>query len=116
MGAWFESKIMNVTKSTSKTDKTVKPTDSVKPVLSESSLKTSDINTGSKDNSSERSGESSKSKDENANEKSDRLVAMETDDGTSNSCTGSGIPAYEKLFDCVKDDGFVYHIVYEGLV
>lgn len=116
MGAWFESKIMHVTKSTSKTDKTDKPTDNVKPVLSESSLKTSEINTGSKDNSSERSGESSKSKDENANEKSDRLVAMETDEGSTSACTDSGIPPYDKLFDFVKDDGFVYHIVYEGFV
>ena len=115
MGAWFESTIMKVTKSTSKSDKQV---DSVKPVLSETSLKASDSNTDNKNKTPKKGREnSSSSKDVNENVKSDKSEAMDTDDATTCDSKPSGLTPYDKLFDnLLKDDGFVYHIVYEGFV
>jgi hypothetical protein len=118
MGAWFESTIMKVTKSTSKPDKSEKQVDSIKPVLSESSLKTADNKAENKNNTPKKGREnSSKAKDVNENVKSDKSEAMETDDTPTSDSKTSGIKTYDKLFDNVlKDDGFVYHIVYEGFV
>jgi len=101
MGAWFESKIMKVKKTTSvkeTTDKDAQPTTNSKPVLSESSVNSSDNNNVKM-------------------EKSEKLIEdikedMQTDEMKEKTPV---VSVYDKLFEgIVKDDGFVYHIVYEG--
>ncbi|KAL4236714.1 ubiquitin-like with PHD and RING finger domains 2 [Mactra antiquata] len=106
MGAWFESNIKKITKSTSKTIKSEKTSNSLKPVLSETSLTSLDNKIDK--NTSETSG---KITDENANDKSEK---MDIDEPSTSNGKVSGNTAYDKLFDIVKDDGFVYHMVYEG--
>lgn len=107
MGAWFESNIMKITKSTSKTEKSDKSSTPLKPVLSETSL-TSLENKLVCENNSETAD---KTKDENANDKTE---AMDTEEASTSDSKVSGNTAYDKLFDIVKDDGFVYHVIYEG--
>ena len=118
MGAWFESKIMKVTKSndpattTSNTDKTIKDS---KPVLGElSSVKVSNSGQNSQDSTVKK-----EAKDENANDSA--VDSMETDDDASVGSEASsqdkkteGVSSYDKVFDFIQDDGFVYHVIYEG--
>ena len=117
MGAWFESKIMKVTKSkdsatTSNTDKTIKDS---KPVLGElSSVKVSNSGQNSQDSTVKK-----EAKDENANDSA--VDSMETDDDASVGSEASsqdkkteGVSSYDKVFDYIQDDGYVYHVIYEG--
>ena len=141
MGAWFESKIMKVTKSSNPpVSSNTEKTKDMKLVLSETTVKDSDntaITNKSKDFDNKK-----EIKDENANDSA--IESMETDEDSSSGIetaqdkkndiaqdkensisqdknneiaqdkkTDTPIP-YDKLFDIVKDDGFVYHMIYEG--
>ncbi|WAR31132.1 UHRF2-like protein [Mya arenaria] len=105
MGAWFESKIMKVTKSTSS-----EKISDTKPVLSETSLHSPQKNRENSDKIS--------SKDENENTKSGQKsepmdITGEQPTTSSEKKTGNLTP-YDKLFDNIREDGFTYHVVYEG--
>ena len=117
MGAWFESTLMKVTKSqdSTTTSNTEKPPKDIKPVLGELvSIKDSN----STDNSQDSSGKK-EIKDENANDSA--IDSMETDEEASVSSESSSqtkttdvVSSYDKMFDFIQDDGFVYHLIYEG--
>lgn len=103
MGAWFESKIMKVSQSTSSALKTEK-TSQTKPVLSETSL-----------HSTQNTKSTEGVKDENENKLRNKTEEMEMDsDSTCDSKKTDGSTLYDRLFDILKDDGFLYHIIYEG--
>ena len=85
MGAWFESKIQKVTKSTSEEN-------SSKVVLSETTQN---------------------SVTQDVKDKKESVKTEETEKGEGSSL---GPKPYHKLRDIVKDDGFTYHIVYDGSV
>ena len=99
MGAWFEANILKVARGSKVTAEAEKNKDHCKQVLSESTLTTKAFNSDNIDK-----------KDENENDK------MESDDlnSQSSSSISPELPPYDKLFDIVKDDGFLYHVVYEG--
>ncbi|KAH3867286.1 hypothetical protein DPMN_030412, partial [Dreissena polymorpha] len=105
MGAWFECKLMKVTRSTANADSS-NTVETSKPVLSESSLQLSqNSNTDHKDKSL---SEDKSVKSENSGDI--KSESMDTSEGEAKAI----LTAYEKLFDIVRDDGFIYHIVYEG--
>ena len=116
MGAWFESTLMKVTKSQdSTTTSNTEKTKDIKPVLGEL-VTVKDCN--STDNSQDSSGKK-EIKDENANDSA--IDSMETDEEASVSSESSSqnkttevVSSYDKMFDCIQDDGFVYHLIYEG--
>ena len=117
MGAWFESKIMKVTKSkdSSSTISNSDKSKDIKPVLGELvSVKDCNSTDNSQDSSVKR-----ELKDENANDSA--IESMETDEEASVSSESSSqdkktdvVCSYDKLFDIVQSDGFVYHTIYEG--
>ena len=123
MGAWFEANIMKVTRSTKpvSTSSSDKSKD-IKPVLSETVVKDSSNNVQNKPDKPEndkpdndKPDRPDNDKDVNANDSA--VESMETDTEMSD-CSQENkndiVNPYDKLFDIVKDDGFVYHMVYEG--
>ena len=107
---------MQVTKSSkSKATSNNDKSRDLKPVLSES-VKDSGINTTTVDKSIKDLDDKKEFKDENANDSA--VESMETDEETSSQISQEKnsdiVTPYDNLFDIVKDDGFVYHMIYEG--
>ena len=98
MGAWFEAKIIQISRESKRSQASDKSKDTVKQVLSESNITPMDTNK-----------EKSDKKDENEN---DQLKS--TEDGPSTSVDSSALTPYDKLFDTIKHDGFEYNVIYEG--
>ena len=118
MGAWFEANIMKVTRSTkpASTSSSDKSKD-IKPVLSETVVKDSSNTVQDKPDKPDNDKPDKPDNDKDVNANDSAVESMETDTEMSD-CSQENkndiVNPYDKLFDIVKDDGFVYHMVYEG--